>query len=533
MTAMGPSAGRTPRASVVITAYNDLRFLDEAVASVLAQDFPDLELIVVDDGNEDKSAFAGLEARDPRLRLLVNPHNVGTAVAANRGIAASRGGIIVRLDADDVCEPARVGRLVEALDADSELGLVGSAATMITEDGAPQSIERLPESDVEIRWTMLFRNPFFHSAVAFRRTLFDEVGGYRAHELISQDYYLWAALVQCCRARNLAEPLVRYRVNSRGLIARNATNWRGRTHAVRKRLWDGIKRVYDLYTDTPAMDINRFQGGMEIPPERRAAAYKVMQDAFEAFKIAPRAFDRPEDQDEIERLGGALAERIAASPALDEPEPAPSLEYAHWYHGKALSTDWSSIYFQNWASLFAARRDQPLDILEIGSWEGRSAIFFLNFFGNATLTCVDTFAGSVEHSMREHWAKALPLIEERFDANLAEFGSRLEKIRSASAAALEKLASEERRYDLVYIDGSHKCDDARADAFGVWPMVRAHGIVIFDDYEWSFFDDPALLPKRGVDDFLAAHAGQYDEIYRGYQLVIQRRAVSSATAPLG
>jgi len=198
-------------------------------------------------------------------------------------------------------------------------------------------------------------------------------------------------------------------------------------------------------------------------------------------------------------------------------------EYMRWFEGKTLSTDWSSRFFRHWAGLFSARRDEPLDILEIGSWEGRSAIFFLRFFPNCTLTCVDTFAGSVEHGMREQWAQAVPEIERRFDANLAEFGARVEKIKSASTAALERLAQQGRRFDLVYVDGSHHSDDARADAFGAWPLVRQDGVVIFDDYEWTFFEDAARLPKQGIDDFLAAHRGEYVEVHRGYQLIVRRR----------
>ncbi len=72
------------------------------------------------------------------------------------------------------------------LDADTRLGLVGSAVTLIDEADGELGVRPMPESDLEIRWTILFHNPFFHSAVAFRRELFDEVGGYRDDELISR-----------------------------------------------------------------------------------------------------------------------------------------------------------------------------------------------------------------------------------------------------------------------------------------------------------------------------------------------------------
>jgi len=197
-------------------------------------------------------------------------------------------------------------------------------------------------------------------------------------------------------------------------------------------------------------------------------------------------------------------------------------DFACWFEGKTFSTDWTSRFFSTWAALLGPRRDQRLDVLEIGSWEGRSAVFFLHYLRNCRLTCVDTFAGSVEHAMREKWAVALPGIEARFDANVAEFGARVEKIKAASSDALAMLAAAGRRFDLVFVDGSHHSADAQADAAGSWPLLRPGGVVIFDDYEWTFFPDEVDRPKRGIDTFLAAHSGQFRELLRDYQLIIEK-----------
>ncbi|HEY5711653.1 MAG TPA: glycosyltransferase family 2 protein, partial [Allosphingosinicella sp.] len=132
-TRSGDGDASAPACSVVMTVYNDRRFVREAVDSLLRQDFEDFELIIVDDCCDDPDFVAGLAALDSRIRVLRNVQNVGTAVSANRGIDAARAAIIARLDSDDVAEPARIGRLVEALRADPELGLVGSAVTYIDE----------------------------------------------------------------------------------------------------------------------------------------------------------------------------------------------------------------------------------------------------------------------------------------------------------------------------------------------------------------------------------------------------------------
>lgn len=305
----------TPRASVVMTVYRDMRFLDEAVSSVLNQRLADIELIVVDDGNADADAFGRLLRRDPRIRLVTCPTNLGTAAAANRGIAVARSEIVVRLDADDLCEPNRVGRLVAALERDPRLGLVGSDVRLLDEGGAPGRVVRMPRSDLEVRWTILFHNPFYHSATAFRRRLWEAAGGYRSEELVSQDHYLWFDLLPLCRARNLPEPLALYRLNSQGLMARNRAGARDRTHAIRRALWADLGLAYDLYDDGLARDVSRFLRGRTIAPERRRPAYELLNRVLAAFLAGPQARRNAQAVAKGERLREAIEARMAAAPA--------------------------------------------------------------------------------------------------------------------------------------------------------------------------------------------------------------------------
>lgn len=300
-----------------MTVYNDLRFLDEAVDSILQQDFRDLELVIVDDGTRQHARFKTLERRDPRIRLVVNPTNLGAATAANRGIEASRADIIVRLDADDVAEPTRVGRLVAAFAADSQLGLIGSAVALIDQNGQSHGVQRMPETDLEIRWTILFHNPFYHSAAAFRRSCFKAAGRYRIDELVSQDHYLWFDMLPLCRAQNLAEPLTRYRMNSRGLTAANAHNARNRTNSIRETEWRHLGLTYDLYDDAFADDITAFVRGDEIAAERRAPAYRKLLTVLRAFLAVPQPLARAEDAASARQLARGVISRILACPPPD------------------------------------------------------------------------------------------------------------------------------------------------------------------------------------------------------------------------
>ena len=197
-------------------------------------------------------------------------------------------------------------------------------------------------------------------------------------------------------------------------------------------------------------------------------------------------------------------------------------DYSAWFRGKALTTDWTSHSFPIWASLLAAWRDLPLAVLEIGSWEGRSAIFFLQYLRHCCITCIDTFAGSPEHFLKPEWRATLPHIEQHFDSNLAEFGERVEKLKDTSARALARLQAENRHFDLVFVDGSHRSADVELDATLSWPMVREGGLVIFDDYQWSLAPEPSERPRLGIDRFLSDRAGAYRELYRGYQLIVEK-----------
>ncbi|UVK53716.1 glycosyltransferase [Mesorhizobium sp. AR02] len=310
----GGDADRVPRASVVMTVYTDQRFLDAAVNSILTQEFDDFELVIVDDGTGQDAVFQELARRDPRIRLVTNPTNLGTAAAANRGIETARGEIILRLDADDIAEPAHVGRLVAALDEDSELGLVGHAVTLIDEADRVVGAQLMPETDLEIRWTILFHNPFYHSTIAYRRGCFEAAGRYRIDELVSQDHYLWFDMLPLCRARNLAEPLTRYRLNALGLTATNATNARNRTHPIRQASWARLGLTYDLYDDAFAQDLTQFIRGHVIAVDRRAAAYGKLLGVLNAFLAASRPCRRTEDAVAARQLAHGIVARMLASP---------------------------------------------------------------------------------------------------------------------------------------------------------------------------------------------------------------------------
>ena len=200
---------------------------------------------------------------------------------------------------------------------------------------------------------------------------------------------------------------------------------------------------------------------------------------------------------------------------------------ASWYEGKSFTADWTTWNFPHWAKLLQLYRRRRVRALEIGSWEGRSALFFLNFLPRARLTCIDTFGGGQEH--RRHAARSAKMmrillnVERRFDANTKEFKKRLEKIKARSTDTLAKLGVEKRRFDVAYIDGGHRSVEVYSDAALTWPLIARGGIVIFDDYQYRFEKIRMDNPAPGIDAFLASIKGQYRIAHKKYQIAIVKR----------
>jgi predicted O-methyltransferase YrrM len=210
---------------------------------------------------------------------------------------------------------------------------------------------------------------------------------------------------------------------------------------------------------------------------------------------------------------------------LEKPDTAylRKAEITAWEEGKTFTTDWAANHFFEWAELLHPLKHKPVRIIEIGSWEGRSALFFLNYLPCSRMVCIDTFGGNVEHHLDPHFAELAPKAESQFDANLAGLADRVEKVKGSSTSVLPRLGVAGRRFDLAYVDGSHMAADVYSDAVLTWSVMDPGGIVIFDDYEWDLMRNEDERPRLGIDAFLMTVAGQYRELRRAYQLIVAKQ----------
>jgi glycosyltransferase involved in cell wall biosynthesis len=208
-----PATARpAPAVSVVMTVFNHRPFVQDAVDSLLAQDYRDFELLVVDDGSTDGSAAAVTGRPDPRLRLVRLAHQ-GRVAALNHAVALARGRYLAVLDADDLALPGRLALPVRFLDANPRVGAVGSAVQPLLGATGRRATRRLPRSDAAIRLAFLVRNPMFHSSVTYRAAALADIGGFDPAVSSGIDNDALLRLAARWRLANLDTPLAVKRVH--------------------------------------------------------------------------------------------------------------------------------------------------------------------------------------------------------------------------------------------------------------------------------------------------------------------------------
>lgn len=224
----------SPRVSVVMSAYNEERYIAGAIESILAQTFTDFEFVIVDDGSTDRTVEIIESYDDPRIRLLRQPQNHGVVAAWTRGIAESTGEYIARMDADDLSHPERFERQVAFLDRHPDVAAVGTTYRLIDHDGITLQTAASLLGDAVMRAGLLHVNVIAHPSVMMRRTAFVASGGYREEAFPAEDYDLWCRMARLpgCQVENLPEVLLDYRVNPNGVSSTKKALQRQQADAV-------------------------------------------------------------------------------------------------------------------------------------------------------------------------------------------------------------------------------------------------------------------------------------------------------------
>jgi len=181
-------------------------------------------------------------------------------------------------------------------------------------------------------------------------------------------------------------------------------------------------------------------------------------------------------------------------------------------------------------------KNLKLDFLEIGSFEGESTIWFLDTFlqnEDSTITCIDPWQNYSQDkdSLNSYgtessdWKFGDMNIKETFLNNITKNGSihKVRVIQELSDRALPVLINENKKYDLIFIDGNHVAPYVLMDSVMSWPLLKVGGYMIFDDYKWGLNKGQhTIRPDKAIDDFIDIFSDYIEVIHSNYRKIIKR-----------
>ena len=197
--------------------YNGAKTIRQSIESVLSQTHQNFRLIIVDDGSTDNTAeVCEPYLSDERIQYITGSHK-GISETLNRGVSLSNTDYVARQDADDMWLPWHLDFLLYKLEKNPQLDLIGSRV-VVEEEDIPDKVNLNSKHYLsgENLWLGLaYRNVFNHSTVLFKRSAFDDVGGYNSNFNGFEDWHLWSRIVTKNNAMLLDVVTAYYRLSAR------------------------------------------------------------------------------------------------------------------------------------------------------------------------------------------------------------------------------------------------------------------------------------------------------------------------------
>lgn len=206
-----------PLVSVLIPAYNAEKYIEPCLRAVMSQTYQNLEILVINDGSQDKTAaiLEELAAADARLKIVHNSENLKLIATLNKGLQLAKGEFIARTDADDISRPDWIKTLLTFLLENPDIQAVGAGINMFKND--PHSDGRThfyPLHHNDIIQEMMYSNPFAHPVMLIRSGLFHQNGlRYNCQYPHAEDYKLWLEISKIGKLANVPKILLDYRLH--------------------------------------------------------------------------------------------------------------------------------------------------------------------------------------------------------------------------------------------------------------------------------------------------------------------------------
>lgn len=224
----------SPVVSLVTPAFNLASYLGQATDSVLAQDYPNIDYLVIDDGSTDDTPMV-LERYAGQVRTYRH-QNMGQAQTLNQGWNAATGRYLAYLSADDILEPNCISAMVQALEADE--GVVCAYPNSDLIDSYGTVIKRAVCAPFDLERTVVDQECRIGPGAVFRRSAFLEVGGWNPTYKLAPDRDFWIRLSSKGRFHFDERPLAKYRLHT------GATSYREVSDAATKEYLDVLDAFF-------------------------------------------------------------------------------------------------------------------------------------------------------------------------------------------------------------------------------------------------------------------------------------------------
>ena len=183
--------------SVIMSVYNQEKFLSESVESVLCQSESSFEFLIIDDASSDRSydLIKNYSKIDVRIKLYKNSKNLGLTKSLNKLLKIAKGKYIARMDADDISSKNRFKNELSVMSSNQDVSVVFSKADLVDASGNIICEKWQPENIKDIITSMPYHNYITHSTCMIRASIIGDLGGYNEKYKLAQDWELWLRMI--------------------------------------------------------------------------------------------------------------------------------------------------------------------------------------------------------------------------------------------------------------------------------------------------------------------------------------------------
>jgi glycosyltransferase involved in cell wall biosynthesis len=207
------SHSQLPIVSIITPSYNQVRYLEEAIRSVLSQDYPNIEYIIVDGGSTDGSVEIIKRFAD-QLTWWVSEPDQGQADAINKGFLHASGDIIAWLNSDDSYLPGTVSKAVSYLMDHPEVGMVYAEANLV--DGSGKILGQFPAQQTNLERMLRGSVHIPQQTTFYRADIWKKVGGLNPSFYFAMDYDLWVRIAKISQPVYVKQLWANFRLHGEG-----------------------------------------------------------------------------------------------------------------------------------------------------------------------------------------------------------------------------------------------------------------------------------------------------------------------------